>query len=243
MTTPASSPELLKVWCFVRGDTGTQDFEKWVYLTPRLEDLLGSELYLDVIATDYRDRNVVFVLKQRLSAWAQAAEPLACRCITLPDLAVLGMGGDSAAAFATLKEQASRGDPFWWLSWYRCSACAEGWLVAAEERQNDVYCLRRLRDPEVASLAAGGSWPTDFDRYETLLRIGRDAGYSVSFVDPPNSSLRWTIEDLARARPGMRVSELAELLNLDMETALLLARQVTKATGVHILFDAPNAWE
>ena len=230
---------LARVWCFVRGDTTTQNFEDWVYSTPDLESLLGSEFYLDVIGADYGDRNAVFLLKKRLGKWACAAAPLACQCITLPNLAVVDMGGDlDPAVFETLQVQAARGDPFWWLSCYCCSACGQGWLVAAEERQNDVYCLRRLGEAELASTAAGKGWPSDFDRYESLLRIGLDADRQATFVDPLISkSLRRTIEDLAKARPGIRVSELAQLLNLDLGTASLLAHSVEESTGVTIKFD------
>jgi hypothetical protein len=42
--------------------------------------------------------------------------------------------------------------------------------------------------------------------------LGLDAGKSLRFADLEQAnSLRWTIADLAKARPGIRVSELAEL--------------------------------
>jgi hypothetical protein len=49
--------------------------------------------------------------------------------------------------------------------------------------------------------------------------------------------LRWTIADLAKARPGIRVSELAELLNLDLETALTLAKRAVRDDAAVIEFD------
>jgi hypothetical protein len=45
------------------------------------------------------------------------------------------------------------------------------------------------------------------------------------------------IEDLARARPNIRVSELARLLNLDAGVAHALAARVARDRGVQIDFD------
>jgi hypothetical protein len=227
-------PELLPVWRFVRGDTKAEAFEQWVYASPHLEELFGATLHFAALSVDYRDRYAIHELRKQLSDWVRGREELHCQCVTLSDLAVVDMG-DHTGVFATLREQASRGEPFWWLSVYRCSACGEGWLVAQEERQNDVFCLRRLNPEEIEGVVVEQRWPTDFDRYEDLLRIGMGAGRAVDFVDPLGSrSLRATIEDLARARPGIRVEELARLLHLDLDIATRLARAVVEATGVTI---------
>ena len=81
-------------------------------------------------------------------------------------------------------------------------------------------------------------WPSDFDRYETLLRMGADAGRAFTFLDPiGDSSLKWTIADLARERPGITVTELCDLLNLDRETAATIAWSVVEDKGADIRFD------
>jgi hypothetical protein len=93
-------------------------------------------------------------------------------------------------------------------------------LIGSEERQNDVYCLRRISPEIISDIMERDQWPADFDRYETLLQIGRAAGRSARFIEPLSSdSLAATIEDLARERPGIALSELAGLLNLELETA------------------------
>jgi hypothetical protein len=230
--------ELLQVWHFVRGDMSPKEFELWICSNPQMEPQLGAAFYFDLIAADYHDLDVVHDFKRRLSLWALGVEPLHCLCITLADLALVNMGDHHVAVFATLEMKASRGQPFWWLSVYGCSACGEWWLVAQEERQNDIFCMRRLHDQEIASITSGQEWQQDFDRYEDLLRIAWQAGVRFQFVDPmASSSLRWTIEDLAKARPGIHISELATLLNLGLETASRLAHRVVEATGVTIEFD------
>lgn len=53
---------------------------------------------------------------------------------------------DTVDHFEPLKE---RGEPFWWLYAARCAVCATNWLVAQEERQNDVILIRRLTAVEL----------------------------------------------------------------------------------------------
>lgn len=118
-----------------------------------------------------------------------------------------------------------RGQPYWWL-------------MAQEERHNDVFLLRRLTGEQMRRVVEEDDWPPDFDRYETLLRLGREAGHRVVFVDPVgDSSLAWSMRDLALERPGIQVSELAALLNLGTKTATTIAREAVIKHGVEIVFD------
>jgi len=108
-------------------------------------------------------------------------------------------------------------------------------LVGQEERQNDVFCLRRLDRAEAKRLMDHNIWPRDFDTYEALLRLGHDAGRAVRFADPEGAaSLRWTITDLAKARPRIRASELGSLLNLDPDVVRVLAERAIRDDGVEI---------
>lgn len=148
-----------------------------------------------------------------------------CECDRLDDLAVVPMGRHDEV-FRTLQTARERGRPWWWLSASTCSACGRTWLVAREGRHNDIFILRRLDPAAAGRLLAEGVWPPDFDRFETLLEVGRAAGRAVRFADVADSPLMHTIADLARERPGIRVSELASLLNLDPAVAAGLARRV-----------------
>lgn len=148
-----------------------------------------------------------------------------CECGRLDDLAVIPMGHHDGV-FSTLQLARKRGMPQWWLGACTCSACGQTWLVAQEERHNDLFILRRLDAVAAGRLLGNGVWPPDFDRFETLLEIGRAAGRSVRFADVTDSPLMHTVADLARERPGIRVSELAALLSLDPATAAELARRV-----------------
>jgi hypothetical protein len=148
-----------------------------------------------------------------------------CECGHLNDLAIVPMGHHDEV-FRTLQMVRKRGTPRWWLYASTCSACGQTWMVAQEERHNDLFILRRLDPATTERLVRDGVWPPDFDRYETLLEIGRQAGRSVQFADVADSPLLHTIADLAKERPGIRVSELASLLNLDPTIATELARQV-----------------
>ncbi len=146
--------------------------------------------------------------------------------------------GDHEGVFATLEERARRGPPIWWLALFTCGACAQGWLVAQEERQNDIFCLRRLGPDTVSNILAASAWPDEFDKYENLLLVGRRAGRSVRFLDPlGSSSLALTMADLARDRPGITLSELCTLLNLERDVAMELAQAVVAEQHVEITFD------
>jgi hypothetical protein len=160
-----------------------------------------------------------------------------CECGRLGDLAVIAMGHHEEV-FRSLDLVRRRGSPWWSLLAFTCRTCGQTWLVASEERQNDLYILRRLDKATAERLLRENIWPADFDRYETLLEIGRAAGHSVRFFDVADSPLLVTITDLARERPGIRVSELSSLLNLDPAVAGDLARQVVQTAEVTIIFDA-----
>ena len=232
-------PFILDIRRFVRGDTEPREFEQWLYArTDELERRLGAQKALDVLSADYGTSGAVANVRKIMRAFVEhASSSLACRCVTLADVAVVEMGSPEDEP-GTIDERRSRGEPWWWLWCGECSRCGQWWLVAQEERQNDVFCLRRLDADEVNDLLQNSVWPSDFDNYESLLRLGHDAGIMFRFADPEEaSSLRWTIADLAKARPGIRVAELASLLNLEPDTARMLAERAIREDGVAIQLD------
>ncbi len=220
------SETLASLWEFIRGDTGVRDFEQWVYACPQLEAVLGDQLHMLVIETDYGCYEAVYQLKKELSAFTAERDQARCLCVRHSNLAVIAMGQEDDF-FVTLTQIHVRGNPFWWLYTSRCSVCAQNWLVGQEERHNDVFIMKRLSAGEVQSLVEHGHWPDDFDRYETLLKIGRDAGHSVRYLDPLDGSLVYTVGDLAKARPGIRITELAHLLNVSKGIAVALVQMAT----------------
>ena len=251
------SGELLQTfWRFVRGDTDPREFEKWLYADQTLEAVLGDSLYLASIETDFRDRESVFQLKEQLRAFASTHDLSNCLCIRHPNITVIVMGCHEDF-FASLETTHERGQPYWWLFATDCTSCGESWLVAQEERHNDVYILRRLELAEREAIRAENCWPSDFDRYETLLKIGKDAGHSVrffdpfsfqaklwkdaglsgKFFDPLNSFLVDTVRELAKARPGIRISEIASLLNVSNDLAVALAQKAAKRSQLEITID------
>ena len=159
-----------------------------------------------------------------------------CECHHLEDLAIVPMG-QHEGVFRTLEPVRRRGSPWWWLYASKCGACGKTWLVAQEERHNDLFILRRLDQAASDQLLRDGVWPAEFDQYEKLLKIGREAGHAVRFFDVADSPLLHTVADLARERPGIRVSELAALLNLDLGVACDLARQAIERAGVTIMVE------
>lgn len=239
------------VWEFVRGDSPGDVFEKWLYAEPGLEEVLGKDLHLSAISTDFANKEAVWNLRCLLADYARTPAMTGCLCIRLRIVDVVDMGEFQAPrpafesdrswshedVFRTLDRLKDRGSPFWWLWAARCRVCGQGWLIGQEERQNDVFCMKRLEPDALREIVENGRWPTDFDLYETLLRLGSSAGRSVRFVDPLASSMNATVVDLATARPGISVQELAKLLAVDVELARELARRAVDAKGVEITFD------
>jgi hypothetical protein len=234
MKTPSETVEIL--WQFVRGDTPPQVFEQWLYSAPQLEVVFGERLYMKSIETNFADRNAVGLLKKDLGVFAAKRDQGLCHCVRHPNLAVVDMGNHDDL-FSTLERTCERGDPFWWLYVSGCTVCAQKWLVAQEERHNDVFIMKRIGSVEVKSIEENNLWPADFDRYEALLEIGNAAGCAVTYADPLDSSLVWTVGDLAKARPGIRVSELASLLGVSIELAEALAQKASKTEPFDIAFD------
>jgi hypothetical protein len=239
VTTPISDVVIADLWRFIRGDAEVAEFEQWIYVhSKELLSLLGEQTALQVLASDFKSPQAVAGVKRILRRNAERVSNLQCRCVTLANVAVIDMGEESKRVLATIEQRRLRGEPFWWLWCGLCTRCGQWWLVAQEERQNDVFCLRRLADDERTALIDSDIWPRDFDSYEVLLRLALKAGKRVRFAEPEQAkSLRWTICDLAKARPGIRVSELAVLLNLELDMANLLAKRAVREDGVVIEFD------
>ena len=77
-------------------------------------------------------------------------------------------------------------------------------------------------------------------RHVRVIAASRPAGRSDSVACRSRrrrTSLRWTIHDLATARPGIRVSELASLLALPASVARRLAERAVRNEGVTIELD------
>ena len=147
-----------------------------------------------------------------------------CRCGSLPDLAVVPMGGDGLddAVFATLEIARNHGDDLWWLYLSRCSACGRDWLVAQDERIYDNYYLKRLSSSGARAIVESNAWPDDFITYERVLRLGRTLSEPWTFLDPRSPSLVWTAEDLIKERPDISVDEIAYLLGIGRAAAARL---------------------
>ena len=227
---------LENIWKFIRSDSAVDEFEEWVYSDITLENAFGKSLYLNIISTDYTSKEAVFKIKQLLKEFVSSSFIQKCHCFELSDIAVIDMGEDSEKVFKTLSKVREKGGDYWWLSVCRCFVCNQIWLVAAEERQNDLYCLKRMDESTLSNIITNNQWPTIFNKYETLLRIGFEAGRSVRFIEPHESSLQWTITNLAKDRPGIHVSEIAQLLNLNLELATSLSIRAKNNDNVQINF-------
>ena len=226
-------------WYFIRGDTPEKEFEKWVYETPELEELFSEDFYMTLISTDYSMSGPVFILKEKLEEAIRGLITRDCYCHTLPNLADVGMG-EHNHIMQSFEEKASYGDPLWWLHLEQCSVCKDFWMVGSEERINDVFIMKRMLPVESHKIINESLWPDDFKKFATLLRIGRERGHSVRFINPVSPALVSTVIDLAIAEPGIKTQELSELLQISLlqtEALISEARKETRGRFINITHD------
>jgi hypothetical protein len=134
------------------------------------------------------------------------------------------MGGDGLdeRVFSTLERTRDHGGDQWWLYMSKCSACAQDWLVAQDERIYDNSYLKRISPTDARVAAEDNRWPDDFITYERVLRLGRTLSQPWTFLDPRSSALVWTAEDLLKERPDITVDEIAYLLAIKPKAAARL---------------------
>lgn len=218
--------QLSKLWAFARGDMAEIPFEKWVLAQDDLEALIGEDLHWSLASADYRDRDVVWNLRQSLSQHLRVHEK--CECASIRDLAAIPMGGDGLdeRVFATIKNVRDHGGDLWWLHLSKCSECGQHWMIAQEERIFDEYFLRRISKQTAENILAG-TWPDEFATYERVLNIGHTFATPCIFVDEMAGSLIWSAEDLRKARPEISVDEIARLLGVTRRNA----KRLLQASG------------
>ena len=133
----------------------------------------------------------------------------------------------------TLEPVRGRGLPWWWLYESRCTVCGAHWLIAQEERFNDIFVLKRLSTAETEQIEQLGVWPTYFDRYETLLRLGAEAGHHARFMNPQEDTLQRITQTLLYDRPSISLAEVGDLLNLSPGEAGWLLEAARSNPGIH----------
>jgi len=209
------------------------------YQTSELEAIFSEDFYMTLISTDYSLSGPVFVLKEKLQEAISGFITCDCYCHTLPNLADVSMG-EHSHIFQSFDKKANYGAPLWWLRLEQCSVCKDFWMIGNEERINDVFIMKRLAPTESQQIINKSLWPDDFKEFSTLLRIGRERGHSVRFIDPISPALVFTVIDLAVAKPGIKTQELSELLQISLlqtEALVSEARKEAKGRFINIAYD------
>lgn len=124
-----------------------------------------------------------------------------------------------------------RGAPQWWLDLRVCPSCEQHWLVAQEERLNDVWIMRKLSQTEASAIDTQDQWPPDFDHYETLIRIGAEHGHGARFWDSREAID--IVIDLVGQRASISAVDVASLVNVSRSSADELLSQAREAVARH----------
>ena len=138
------------------------------------------------------------------------------------------MGGDwfFEAFFATQNTISKPQTDQWWLYISHCNICDTNWLVAQEERIHDMFYVKRVSD-QIVQDANNGRWPSHFQTYADVLRVGVELGCrQARFVDPMSGALQVTVEDLLQTHPKISAQEIGQMLGVDTKHAQSLLNKV-----------------
>ena len=136
----------------------------------------------------------------------------ACRCNLYEDIDVDEFDENSPVnRFTQLRQHPA---PQWWLYLAQCCDCRTYWLVAQEERLNDVYVIARLGHSAARRILEEDSWPETFQTYAELLRIGRMHGYAARLANHLDAVP--ICKDLIAQDPSIAPENVARLLNVSV---------------------------
>lgn len=162
--------KITPLWEFIRGDLSSAEFEQWLYASKDVENVLGNQLYLELIATDFNNASTVYLIKKKLEIFLRKENQLACECLALSNDAALDMGSEkSERILSTLTTVKAYGEPRWWLSLNQCNKCNQYWLMAEESENYDIYFFKRLDSSLASSIIQDNKWPNDFQSYQELI--------------------------------------------------------------------------
>jgi hypothetical protein len=144
----------------------------------------------------------------------------------LPDFAVVALGeaeGRDQALHQALKNLRDFGREKHWLYLAQCKVCDQHWMVAQEDRIHDNIYLKRLTAPAACEILEFGAWPSDFLKFEDVIRLGPDNGSFSVFLDPHAHLV--TIKQLVEERRDISAADVAYLLCLsEKEAGMLMAK-------------------
>jgi hypothetical protein len=148
------------VWQFVRGALPVSDFETWCYQARDLEDCLGKDFYVEVVATPFDDPSRVAVLKKSLHGWLGEKGYPTCDCFLWGSLKKMGFGREwTENEIDARLELVRKRTP--WLDLRKCCRCGQAWYVACDTVDDDWYFKRMSEEDVVRALE--DVWPKDFD--------------------------------------------------------------------------------
>ncbi|MCC7025921.1 MAG: hypothetical protein IT265_03120 [Saprospiraceae bacterium] len=222
-----------KFWALFRFKISIREFEKWVYSNANLETELGSENYLELISLNFKDKGDEGIIRNLIETIIKDLE-YKCSCVKLSSIDTIGMGLDQDDFIGTFEQIKERGSKYWWLYMSKCKICKTYWLIAQEERHNDDFHLLKLNKEQISNILYNNVWPNEFDNYEDLLILSKNAGHSVRFMDPLNSSMIYTVTELAKNRPNINTKEISELLNIELEVANQIAKKAMEKENLEI---------
>jgi hypothetical protein len=156
-------PEMEVIYKFARGDLNVKEFEAWLYNHQELEALLGQNLYLDLVSTNYSNSGEVDRAINNLVAWSESRieNSCLCRAIRNNDRKIIGQ---QEWLFTTTFSTVRRRTP--WIRLDNCNDCGDYWLIATDPTYDDESFFCRIDEQPALEVVNKGYWvnhPVDRD--------------------------------------------------------------------------------
>lgn len=150
-----------RFWAYLREEPDASAFEAWLYATPALESVLGTENYLALVECDFRDvsGDARYERTGIMCRIVTQLFPRSCVCLSIPQDFRTSMNSSASEVEAHANVLARRTP---WIKLVHCCDCGIHWLVGTDT-VDDHFDLRRVSAEVAADIVARDRWPTEFD--------------------------------------------------------------------------------
>ncbi|SHM91978.1 hypothetical protein [Roseibium suaedae] len=196
-----NSQDLKQLIYFLRNDLSNREFEKCLYNSIEINDIIGNELYLKAISTNFKQKNEVENLKDIIREFFLK---ILCSCQLEPSRKVSLMG--RKPAYLEQVERCVNGK--FWLHRFRCNSCGDKWLMAAEEIIYDTWIIER--ESELI--------PDIFLTYQDLMEFNKSTGIQIRYENPYISmEIPSAIQILKEEDKSISNERLSNIIGVDID--------------------------
>lgn len=143
------------VYQFLRGDMQAFKFEEWIYSGKHIEEIIGKEVYHEVISLNFKDKFELDKIRSLLMTAVEGFLKNKCLCRAIKDSDAKVIGA-SEWLYSTTLRTVKRRTP--WIRLDRCTDCGENWLIATDTVHEDKSYFQRLTKGDAEKIELKGQW-------------------------------------------------------------------------------------